>query len=107
MGQRVNIRVVKRLQEDYVAPKSRTFGGTGQRLGGIVPGDSNRSGGSASMPGAFPAGRTAPEASSEVPKTSFLAKFEVDQSQPMTSIQIRLADGTRYVFIHQTLTLKR
>lgn len=98
----MEIRVAKRIQEDYVAPKSKTFGGAGQRLGGVVPGDSDNSGGSTSMPGSFPAGRTAAREPSEAQKPSFISKFEVDQSQPMTSIQIRLADGTRYVLIRQT-----
>jgi UBX domain-containing protein 1 len=97
-GQRVDVRVAKRTQEDYVPPKgTRTFGGAGQRLGGIVPGDSS-SGGSVSMPGSFPSGSSAtPRAFREAAKPSFGTKFEVDQSQPTTSIQIRLADGTRMV----------
>jgi len=94
-GQHVELRVGKRVQEDYVPPATK-FGGSGHRLGGIVPGDS--SGGSVSMPGSFPsASSSSPRASSEAVKTSFSTKFEVDQSQPTTSIQIRLADGTRMV----------
>jgi len=97
-GQRVELRVAKRTQEDYVPPKgTKKFGGTGNRLGGIVPGSSS-SGGPVSMPGSFPSGSSSIRASSESDKPSFATKFEVDQNQPTTSIQIRLADGTRWGF---------
>jgi len=96
-GQRVELRVAKRTQDDYTPPKgTKTFGGTGHRLGGIVPSGSSSSG-SVSMPGSFPSGSRSIRASSEAVKPSFATKFEVDQSQPTTSIQIRLADGTRMV----------
>lgn len=58
----------------------------------------------ASMPGTFPpsvvsfsapAGGASPS-SEDRPKIA--TKFEVDQDKPSTSIQIRLADGTRFVF---------
>jgi hypothetical protein len=95
-GQRVELRVAKRTQDDYVPPKgARNFGGSGQRLGGVVPSD-NTNGGSVLMPGSFPTGNSStPRASSEAARSLSATKFEVDQSQPTTSIQIRLADGTR------------
>jgi len=98
-GQRVELRVAKRTQDDYTPPKgAKSFGGSGHRLGGIVPGDSTGGGGPGSMPGSFPSTSTfTSRAPSEAVKPSFATKFEVDQSQPTTSIQIRLADGTRMV----------
>ena len=49
------------------------------------------------MPGSFPSATNSAGASppSQGSKPSFSTKFEVDQSQPTTSLQIRLADGTR------------
>ncbi|PPQ70341.1 hypothetical protein CVT24_013002 [Panaeolus cyanescens] len=92
-GQHVELRVAKRTNEDYVPPKgARAFAGTGNRLGGVVPEVTP-----SVMPGSFtgsnPAAAAAPPASSG----DVQARFEVDQSQPTTSIQIRLADGTRMV----------
>ena len=52
------------------------------------------------MPGAFPSGSSSHSAqgSSSSPTTSHsTSKFEVDQTKPTTSVQIRLADGTRIV----------
>lgn len=99
-GQHVELRVAKRVNEDYEPPKGiKTFGGTGHRLGGVLPNVESH-GSSSSVPGSFPSGGNTPQLkspSSGDVKASFSTKFEVDQSQPMTSIQIRLADGTRYV----------
>ncbi|KAJ3305017.1 hypothetical protein HDV03_002099 [Kappamyces sp. JEL0829] len=63
-----------------------SFSGHGQRLGSVVPGES-----ASPMPGSFPA--TA--APSSAPATA--AAVTVDASQPVTSIQVRLGDGTRLV----------
>lgn len=58
--------------------------------------------GSTSLPGSFP---TAVANSNDEPPASrrsaaeVQTQFEVDQSQPTTSVQIRLADGTRYVIV--------
>ncbi|KAF9530102.1 ubiquitin-related domain-containing protein [Crepidotus variabilis] len=96
-GQQVDLHVDKRTHEDYVPPKGvKTFSGSGQRLGGVVPGVESSSG----MPGSFPASSSSASAapsSSDADKPSFATKFEVDQTAPTTSIQIRLADGTRMV----------
>ncbi|CAJ0843373.1 7288_t:CDS:10, partial [Entrophospora sp. SA101] len=67
-NQPVDVRVSRRLDEDYKPPPkkpTRPFSGSGQRLGSITP----------------------------VVVSS--QKFEVDESLPITSLQIRLADGTR------------
>ncbi|KAL0094693.1 hypothetical protein F4703DRAFT_1820128 [Phycomyces blakesleeanus] len=79
-GQAVDVRVAKRQDEDFVPPPKsppKPFESAGHRLGSpasYIP----------STPGAFPT-----SSSVEAPR--------VDASQPTTSIQIRLADGTRLV----------
>ena len=54
------------------------------------------------MPGTFPSSGTirasaTPLAEPSAERPSLTTRFEVDQSQPTTSVQIRLADGTRLV----------
>lgn len=105
-GQPVELRVAKRLSENYVpttAP-SGAFTGEGMRLGAVVPDFSPGSVGSSTggMPGAFPseatttgAGASASRPSAE--REAITTRFEVDQTLPTTSVQIRLADGTRIV----------
>jgi hypothetical protein len=94
-GQRVELRVEKKTSEDYTPPAGvRAFVGTGQRLGAPVPTFTSE-GTSSAMPGGFPAAASGGSTERE----SVATKFEVDQSQPTTSIQIRLADGTRSVVV--------
>ena len=55
------------------------------------------------MPGAFPAlgsppAPSAPAASRTRDPENVTPRFSVDQSKPTTSVQVRLADGTRYVW---------
>jgi len=93
-GQPVELRVAKRTSEDYIPPKRSGFVGTGHRLGAAVPNlipemEPNTT--ADAMPGSFP-GDVARSASA-VAST----RFEVDQTLPTTSVQIRLADGTRMV----------
>ncbi|KAL1756914.1 hypothetical protein FB107DRAFT_260497 [Schizophyllum commune] len=100
-GQPVELRVAKRTEESYV-PTRRAFGGSGHRLGAPVPEVSSSSGSGAAspMPGGFPgpSSAAAPAPSSEDRGVASInTKFEVDQTAPTTSIQIRLADGTRMV----------
>lgn len=97
IGQPVELRVARRINEDYVpqaAGPTQLFSGTGNRLGAPVP---PTSGIDQSMPGRFDerAGPSEPQ--------RLTTRFEVDQGQPTTSIQLRLADGTR----HAPLSLKR
>ncbi|KAI9028346.1 hypothetical protein CLU79DRAFT_880022 [Phycomyces nitens] len=79
-GQAVDVRVAKRQDEDFVPPPKsppKPFESAGHRLGSpasYIP----------TTPGAFPT-----SSSVEAPR--------VDSTQPTTSIQIRLADGTRLV----------
>lgn len=74
------------MDEDYKEPPKappKAFDGTGNRLGSVASP-------SASTPGSFP-GASSSE-SIPVPRS-----LHIDESQPVTSIQIRLADGTRMV----------
>ncbi|KAI0631778.1 hypothetical protein C8Q77DRAFT_1159522 [Trametes polyzona] len=105
-GQPVELRVVRRLGEDYVpsprARQAKVFSGQGHRLGSPIPGElssgASSSASSAAMPGGFPTGSAG---GSSLPTQraaeSISTRFEVDQTKPTTSVQIRLADGTRMV----------
>jgi len=96
-GQPVELRVAKRTNEDYAPPQShaKTFGGAGHRLGAPVPSltGAGSSSDTSAMPGSFPA---LTQEDSHQPER-MTTRFEVDQTKPMTSIQLRLADGTRMV----------
>ncbi|KAF9210249.1 hypothetical protein CPC16_005926 [Podila verticillata] len=88
-GQPVEMRVAKRMDEDYKEPPKappKAFEGTGNRLGSVASPVSG-----SSTPGSFPSQSTS---SAPVPAPRSL---QVDESQPVTSIQIRLADGSRMV----------
>jgi UBX domain-containing protein 1 len=92
-GQPVEVIVSKRTNEDYV-PEKRAFSGSGNRLGSPVPAITN----SGTMPGSFPGVENIGGASSAAPRAerrSLTTMFEVDSTQPTTTVQIRLADGTR------------
>ena len=91
-GQPVDVRVSRRQDEDYVPPPKappKPFEGSGHRLGSPAV-----SGEQSSTPGAFPASSSSSSAaaSNEFPVT-------LDESQPTTSVQIRLGDGSRYIVI--------
>ncbi|KAI8992603.1 hypothetical protein BDB01DRAFT_778999 [Pilobolus umbonatus] len=82
-GQPVEVRVVKRQDEDYTPPPKappKPFEGSGHRLGSPA----TYSGASSSLPATYPA-----ESNAVAPT--------VDQSQPITSIQIRLGNGSRLI----------
>jgi len=101
-GQPVEVRVARRTEEDYVSTPRRGFVRPGSRLGGVVP-DSGSASASASagMPGAFPSLGTStlvasPQAVSRTRDPEGVStRFSVDQTKPTTSVQVRLADGTR------------
>lgn len=96
VGQEVEVRIDKRTGEDYVEPKgSKSFTGSGQRLGAPVPSVASDSGRAVAMPGSFPPFDAS--AATLPPRESITTRFAVDQSLPTTGVQIRLADGTRYV----------
>lgn len=83
VGQPVEVRVAKRTDEDWVAPPkvSRPFEGAGNRLGSPAP---------------EVRGQAQPAAPTTGPAVmSATPAFEVDPSQPTTTVQVRLADGTK------------
>lgn len=84
-GQPVELNIARRMNEDYVPPPPGPFAGSGNRLGSPVPALAS------STPDPSQPARVSSSATSEPPK------FEVDMDAPTTSIQIRLADGTRLV----------
>lgn len=89
-GQAVELRVAQRQTEAYQPPPPRpmrAFEGAGNRLGSPVP--EVATSGSTAMPESLPAA-----AASAVPEAAKPA-FSVDDSKPTTSVQVRLADGTR------------
>ena len=103
-GQPVELRVARRTDEDYVPMPRRGFAGSGNRLGGVVPeaaAPSSASVPQGGMPGAFPAmeGFAAVPAAAAASRTrepeTVGTRFAVDQTKPTTSVQVRLADGTR------------
>ncbi|KAI0086885.1 hypothetical protein BDY19DRAFT_995331 [Irpex rosettiformis] len=109
-GQPVELRVSKRTNEDYVpspaSAASRIFQGAGHRLGSPVP-TTVVSHDSSTMPGSFPSSTiiaTAPSttigsgASGGVNRESVGTVFEVDRAKPTTSVQLRMADGSRLVW---------
>jgi UBX domain-containing protein 1 len=51
------------------------------------------------MPGSFPGGGEGGGEGVRTERTIVNTLFEVDQSLPTTSAQIRLADETRYIFV--------
>jgi UBX domain-containing protein 1 len=91
-GQQVELRVAKRLNEDFKAgaPKpKKPFQGSGHRLGSPVPDVIGAASSSSPSSSAVPGG------SSAAPATA--PAFTLDPNQPQTSIQVRLADGTKWV----------
>jgi len=97
-GQPVELRVAKRTTEDYVPPQTqnKAFSGEGHRLGAPVPTFTSAGSPPSTMPGSFPASSSSNIREPEQ-RESLNTRFEVDQTKPMTSIQLRLADGTRMV----------
>lgn len=86
--QALKIEVDQRTNEDYQeAPKkpAKPFSGGGNRLGSATP---ELSGAGASSSAAVAAATPPPAAKREI---------KVDESKPVTTIQLRLGDGTRLV----------
>nr|VWO99986.1 Uncharacterized protein [Ganoderma boninense] len=101
-GQPVELRVVKRLAERYApsprARQAKAFSGQGNRLGSPAPTAVSLPAAAepAPIPGSFP-GASASASGAQRGAEDFGTRFEVDQTKPTTSVQIRLADGTRMV----------
>ncbi|KAG0351067.1 hypothetical protein BC939DRAFT_482217 [Gamsiella multidivaricata] len=90
-GQPVEMRVAKRMDEDYKEPPKappKPFEGAGNRLGSVVSPATS----SSNTPGSFPGGSSSNAQDIPTPRT-----VQIDESQPVTSIQIRLGDGGRMV----------
>jgi UBX domain-containing protein 1 len=85
-----------------VSTPRRGFAGSGSRLGGVVPeSESAPTSTAAGMPGGFPSSLTSTSTAPLPPSRtrdpeSVSTRFSVDQTKPTTSVQVRLADGTRY-----------
>ncbi|KAJ9196542.1 hypothetical protein DTO164E3_3397 [Paecilomyces variotii] len=79
-GQEVDVEI-KQHEEAYTKPKPKykPFSGTGQRLGSPTPGVRNQ----------------APAAAAASAPAAEPVKPNVDESQPVVTLQIRLGDGTR------------
>jgi UBX domain-containing protein 1 len=84
-NQPVEVRVAHRMEENYQPPPKqlKPFSGAGNRLGGITST-------STTIPGGFPS-------SSSAAAPAPTPEVQLDQSQPISSIQVRLGDGTRLV----------
>lgn len=102
-GQQVELRVAQRQTEAYQPPPKKpmkAFSGSGNRLGSPA---SELVGSSASapahqpsqgMPGGF---GSSGQASAQAIVESGGLRLHVDESKPTTNVQVRLADGTKYV----------
>ena len=80
------------MDDDYKAqPKPMTaFSGSGNRLGSPT---TATTGPTASFPGSFPSSASSPAVPQQ--DRNIVQPCSVDETLPFTSIQIRLADGTR------------
>lgn len=80
-GQDVDVSVLKKTDEDYAPPKRKLggFGGSGQRLGSPVPGETS--------------GPVSPASPSEEPVEA--SKPKPDQGDGDSPVQIRFANGKR------------
>lgn len=96
--QQVDLHIERRMDQPYTPPPpgpTRSFAGAGNRLGSpVVP-----SGGASPAPASAP---PAPASAAAAPAVNAGAgaphpAFELDTSQPVTTLQLRLADGTRLV----------
>jgi len=91
-GQEVDVQVHPHKEEDYVRPKKKymPFSGAGQRLGSPTPGAS-----AIAQPppsgSAQPSSSTAPLSSTNATQPS----IQINDTVPVITLQIRLADGTR------------
>mmetsp|Transcript_8892 Transcript_8892/g.26707 ORF Transcript_8892/g.26707 Transcript_8892/m.26707 type:complete len:344 (-) Transcript_8892:138-1169(-) len=84
----VSIKLEDRKDEDYVPPKKKMvpFSGTGNRLGSTE-----------GVPTEQPSGSNTDQPKSEETKEDSRSGLDLDPSKPKISVQIRLADGRRFV----------
>ncbi|XP_061076381.1 NSFL1 cofactor p47-like [Conger conger] len=86
-GGKVNLDMEDHRDVEFSKPKSafRAFGGEGQKLGSSAP------------PGMPPSGSLGGQQDQAATELQASASVALDDTQPVTSIQIRLADGGRLV----------
>ncbi|XP_036167490.1 NSFL1 cofactor p47 isoform X5 [Myotis myotis] len=91
-GGQVNLDMEDHRDEDFVKPKGafKAFTGEGQKLGSVLTGSSLLSTAPQVLNTVFPAQQAENEAKAS-------SSISIDESQPTTNIQIRLADGGRLV----------
>ncbi|GMT24255.1 hypothetical protein PFISCL1PPCAC_15552, partial [Pristionchus fissidentatus] len=82
-GKEIDMKMV-RTGGTYEAPKVRLFGGSGARLGAVVP----------EVVSSTPA-KSKEESESAIKKAQ--AAISVDETKPVTQVQVRLPDGNRLV----------
>jgi len=89
-GQEVDLQVIPHKDEKYVQPKKvyKPFAGSGQRLGSPTPGPSGIN--TTTMSTVEPPSSTPAEESDSTTQT-----VNVNDSEPVITLQIRLGDGTR------------
>ncbi|KAI9342057.1 hypothetical protein DFJ73DRAFT_843047 [Zopfochytrium polystomum] len=94
-NQQVDVKISHRLNENYVPTKKPTpaFSGSGHRLGVSLP-DTPAPSGAPQLIGAYPGSSSV---TAQAPAPALSPSFAVDMNLPVTSIQVRLADGTRLV----------
>lgn len=102
-GQEVEMKVEHRSDQDYQPPKPKlkAYSGagelrhlcaTGNRLGSPTTPSA-----ATNMPGSFPSSSSSSAIGGLAAPVRAPPSYQVDASQPTTSIQIRLADGSRQV----------
>ncbi|XP_039765999.1 NSFL1 cofactor p47 [Ornithorhynchus anatinus] len=100
-GGQVNLDMEDHRDEDFVKPKGsfRAFTGQGQKLGSTAPQvlSSEPAGWGAAPPPRREPETPAPSGPAGPPPPSAPAGPDVDESQPTTNVQVRLADGRRLV----------
>lgn len=96
--QPLQVEVEQRTNEDYVPPPKvfKGFEGEGNRLGSVVPDIGGAAGSSGTGAGAgVGAGAAAGAGTGQGQAQGTSSSFELDSGKPMTSIQVRLADGSK------------
>ena len=96
-NQPLQVEVAKRLNEDYQPPPKRpmkAFTGGGNRLGSPTPEVVSGST-TPTMPGGMASHQASSSAATGAAAAPNATAFAVDTSKPTTSIQVRLADGTK------------
>ena len=111
-NQPMQLIVSQKTSEEYrPQPKkaARAFEGSGNRLGSPAPEISGSGSSSPTMPGGMTRPQSILQGSATLASASQTAaapvadtRFEVDESKPTTSVQMRLGDGTRCVTRRKT-----